>query len=154
MSDILIRQKLKSDIREHFSEKYDIYKEFIDHLIDEVSIDYSMKNKNHYRKEIVCHKERCSARLWNDHYGGRCSFQIKENGLCQLHSNIMKNKGSLPFGTVNDKLPIRDKNGNILKWYNVSDIKDHIDCIVQENRRRLFDCLDKTLYQTLNIDKL
>ena len=152
----LLKQKLKKDLLLHYGDKFTEYERIITGELSKVTFNMNMKNKNHYRNESnkLDDNDRCCARLWNDHYGGRCTFTKRDDMLCLLHRNILEEKGHLPFNTIYESPPERDKNGNILKWYNVNTIEDHIDCIINENKRRVQSILLNSFVQIVNRDKL
>lgn len=139
----LIQKKLYSDLKEHFKD-YDkedldlIIKKKIEEKASKISLKISLKN--HYRddKRDIDDSKRCQARLWNDHFEGRCKNKCKRDGLCLRHYNMMIEKGLLDFGRINEKKPLRNKDGKILSWYeDVTNIKDHINLLREENKKRI-----------------
>lgn len=73
-------------------------------------------SRNHFKNK----KNKCMARLWNDHYGGQCSNTQKIDELCMVHYNIKNKKGSLQFGRIDEPRPERDFfNNNKLNWKDI-----------------------------------
>lgn len=69
------------------------------------------------REKFKKKKNRCMARLWNDHYGGQCSCSRKKGDYCIKHSNMIQKYGVLRFGRIDEDRPIRDNiNNNELHW--------------------------------------
>ena len=89
------------------SEKYEI----MESRIDVYEPKYISREK--FKKK----KNRCMARLWNDHYGGQCSCSKKNGDYCIKHSNMIKKYGVLRFGRIDEIKPLRDNiNNNKLHW--------------------------------------
>ena len=139
----LIQKKLFSDLKEHFKD-YDkedldtIIKKKIDNKLPHINLKITLKN--HYRDDNrdIDSSKRCQARLWNDHFEGRCKNKCKRDGLCLRHFNILEEKGFLEFGRINERKPQRNKDGKVLSWYeDVTSIEDHINLLREENKKRI-----------------
>tara|TARA_B100000900_G_C20596116_1_gene723488 strand:+ start:3410 stop:3877 length:468 start_codon:yes stop_codon:yes gene_type:complete len=152
----LIQKKLYSDLKEHFKD-YD--KEDIDTIIknkiDEKKsyINLKISSNNHYRddKRNIDDSIRCQARLWNDHFEGRCKNKCKNDGLCLRHFNMLNENGYLEFGRITEQKPLRNKDGKILSWYeDVSGIEDHINLLREENKKRIIQYIIHHISKTEN----
>ena len=139
----LIQKILYSDLKEHFKD-YDnkeldvIIQNKIKEKLSEINLKISLKN--HYRDDNrdIDDSKRCQARLWNDHFEGRCKNKCKRDGLCLRHYNMLSRKGFLEFGRIGEEKPIRDKDGKLLCWYeNVTNIEEHINLLREENKNRI-----------------
>jgi hypothetical protein len=139
----LIQTKLVYDLKEHFKEYHG---DKLNNLIMEKvkdklpQINTNISSHNHYRNDKINIKDdiRCQARLWNDHFEGRCKNKCRNDGLCLRHYNMLSQKGFLEFGRIGEGKPIRDKDGKLLSWYeNVTNIEDHINLLREENKNRI-----------------
>ena len=62
-------------------------------------------------------KNKCMARLWNDHHGGQCSNNKKEGDYCMIHYKLLKKRNILQFGRIDECRPEKDYyNFNYLNW--------------------------------------
>ena len=136
----LIQSKLIQDLKEHFKEKD------IDGLIEQKvkeklpKINISLTSRNHFRDDFrdIDDSKRCEARVWNDHFEGRCKNRCKEDNLCLRHYNMLQENGSLEFGRITEEKPLHNKNGKRLTWYeDITNIEDHINLLREENKKRI-----------------
>ena len=118
----LIQKKLYSDLKDHFKDcdnkELDvIIQKKIKEKLSKINLKISLKN--HYRddRRDIDDSKRCQGRLWNDHFEGRCKNKCKKDRLCLRHYNMIMEKGFLEFGRINEKKPVRNKDGKILSWY-------------------------------------
>ena len=69
------------------------------------------------RKHFSKKKDKCMARLWNDHYGGQCSHTKVKGDYCNVHNKILIKYDRLQFGRIDEPKPERDYfNNNKLNW--------------------------------------
>jgi hypothetical protein len=92
----------------------------IDNLnTDNIESKITYKPRYVSRNHFINKKNKCMARLWNDHYGGQCSRKKTKGDYCNVHSNIILKKGLLQFGRIDELRPERDYfNNNNLNWKN------------------------------------
>lgn len=141
----LIQLKLVADLKNHFKDKDKDIANSIAGLIERkvqerlIDIDLSQLSRNHFRDDFrnIDSSKRCDARLWNDHFEGRCKNRCKHDGLCLRHFNMSVNE-DLEFGRVCDERPTKNRHGKYLTWYDgVSTIDGHINLLREENRKRI-----------------
>lgn len=155
----LIQKKLITDLKDIFKD-YD--KEDLDNIIkkkvqEKLSyINLNITSKNHYRDDTrnIDSSIRCQARMWNDHFEGRCKNKCRRDGLCLRHFNMMTEKGFLEFGKINEEKPVRNKDGKILSWYeDIRSIEDHINLLREENKKRILHYINHYInHQISNIE--
>ena len=81
-------------------------------LLDEI-LPSSRINVKNTRKENLCDKDRCMARLWKGGYGGRCCNARKNLGLynekefCNTHQREIEKNGKLRYGRIDEISPFR-----------------------------------------------
>jgi len=69
------------------------------------------------RSHFATKKNKCMARLWNDHYGGQCSRTKINDNYCNIHHKILTKYNKLQFGRIDEPRPDRDYfNNNKLNW--------------------------------------
>lgn len=156
----LIQKKLYSDLKEHFKDHFkDCDNKELDVIIQKKikeklsKINLKISLKNHYREDRrdIDDSKRCQGRLWNDHFEGRCKNKCKKDGLCLRHYNMIMEKGFLEFGRINEKKPLRNKDGKILSWYeDVTSIEDHINLLREENKKRIIQYMINYISNTDN----
>ena len=126
MSSIILntfKEKLKKDILNEFENHTEInyiqlnINNYIKHINFESEYNEYEKQRVYYNRNIYEYKkDTCCARLWNNHYGGRCSRKIKntsdkiyfKNKLCGVHIKIYEKYGKLMFGLYNEPKPERN----------------------------------------------
>tara|TARA_B110000285_G_scaffold194218_1_gene223731 strand:+ start:891 stop:1439 length:549 start_codon:yes stop_codon:yes gene_type:complete len=89
--------------------------EVLNNKLDKTNYKPRYVSRNQFNKKI----NKCMARLWNDHYGGQCSHNKKEKDYCMVHYKLIKKRGILQFGRIDELKPERDYyNNNKLNWKN------------------------------------
>ena len=82
--------------------------------------------------------DRCCARIWNNHYGGRCRYKkVNKSDYCRHHINVFKKNGGLILRRYDEDKPLYNINKNKIPWFN----KPHIDIlndIVQKQHINLY----------------
>lgn len=66
---------------------------------------------------------RCYARIWADHRGTRCNSKIKSDGYCGKHLKCLERHDYLPFGNYDEPRPIINEEGNMIPWYDRTEIE-------------------------------
>ena len=86
-------------------------------LDDNICLTTKYKPRYVSRKHFDKKKDKCMARIWNDHYGGQCSRKKTKGDYCTVHKNIIEKKGLLQFGRIDEPRPERDYfNHHKLNW--------------------------------------
>ena len=65
----------------------------------------------------VSDKDRCCARIWESHRGGRCASKKVNTEYCQKHQNILERDGTLMFGRYDKPKPLYNELGNRIPWF-------------------------------------
>ena len=62
--------------------------------------------KKYKPRQAAPEENRCTSRVWNHGYGGRCMKKCMEgHSLCMQHVAILEKKKKLPYGYYNEKPP-------------------------------------------------
>ena len=144
----LIESKLIQDLHAHFKDKNldALIKEKVHNNISKINTEIT--SKNHFRSNYrdIDENNRCEARVWNDHFGGRCKNSIKKDKLCLRHYNLQDAEKTLEFGRICDRKPTHNRHGKKLTWYeNTLTIDDHIHMLQMEYRNRITTYILHTL---------
>ena len=102
--------------------------DWLESKIGDFKLDENLDNKKETklyksryvsRTHFVNKKNKCMARLWNDHYSCQCSRKKTKGDYCTIHNNIISKRGLLQFGRIDEPRPRKDHfNNNILNWKN------------------------------------
>lgn len=65
----------------------------------------------------ITSNERCCARIWDNHRGGRCASKKTNKHYCSIHQGILDREGELRFGRYDKPKPLYNKRGNVLPWF-------------------------------------
>jgi len=123
--ETLLKMKLKEDLLNELILMYDPdlfpfdLAKFKEHCLQKIesklgSIEF-IKSK---RK--VCSiedKNRCCARIWDNHYGTRCNYlRYKNEDYCKHHLNMIQKKGKLLFNRYDEDKPLYNEKNNRIPW--------------------------------------
>ena len=89
----------------------DRIKTFVNEELKHLNADFSdneticSHKKMITRKKFTFTKDTCQARIWNEGFGGQCSFHKNEGNLCKRHHNMFEKYGYLWLGYIHEDKP-------------------------------------------------
>ena len=120
----LLDIKLKDDLLKFFDDYYESnnlkMNKLIYHKIINKKINFKTKEINFLNQEnrqIKNNQNRCCARIWDNHYGSRCRYKVKNNhDYCKHHLNVIEKKGKLLFNRYDEPRPLFNDQNNPIPW--------------------------------------
>jgi hypothetical protein len=119
MLDALLRDLLVSEIVDA------LHSEFPDQPLERIVREKIQRDPPTFqrlrdKKSISCKvsdADRCCARIWDSHRGGRCASKKANTDYCHKHQNILERDGTLMFGRYDKPKPLYNELGNRLPWF-------------------------------------
>ena len=119
MFDALLRDLLVSEIAGA------LHSEFPDKPVERIVKDKIQRDPPTFqrlkeKKSMPCKvsdSDRCCARIWDSHRGGRCASKKANTDYCHKHQNILERDGTLMFGRYDKPKPLYNESGNRLPWF-------------------------------------
>ena len=122
----ILNIKLKKELFEDLQVNSSIDKDYLQRLINRKVDQYNYKIKLDDKPIVKISDKndinRCCARTWNGHYGGRCPYRKVKSDYCKKHQNIIDEYGYLVFGRYDEPRPTINQKGNKIPWYNYDSI--------------------------------
>jgi hypothetical protein len=138
MLDALLRDLLVSEIVDA------LHAEFPDQPVerivrDKIQIDpptfQRLRDKSPSSSKVP-DKDRCCARIWDSHRGGRCASKKVNTDYCQKHQNILERDGALMFGQYDKPKPLYNDLGNRIPWFEGEPFHE-LEALFEYQRHRL-----------------
>tara|TARA_B100001094_G_C18103541_1_gene757118 strand:+ start:305 stop:799 length:495 start_codon:yes stop_codon:yes gene_type:complete len=151
--EALLRLQLKQDLFKELLSLYNYdlfkidkkeYQKLCHHKI-ESKIESVQFMKQNPKLCLMKDKYRCCARIWDNHYGTRCTyFRHKDKDYCKHHLNVIQKKGKLAFNRYDEDRPIYNEKRNKIPWISLSSIE-----IVNQKIQGQWDNLSTQIHQDL-----
>ena len=109
-------------------------RDIVSRKIREKDISFEKETKTETKTETS--DDRCYARIWDDHRGTRCNSKIKSDGYCGKHLKCLQRHDYLPFGNYDEPRPIINEEGNMIPWYDRTEIES-LDTLINHQLIRL-----------------
>ena len=110
-------------------------RDIVSRKIREKDISFEKETKTETKTE-TSDDRRCYARIWDDHRGTRCNSKIKSDGYCGKHLKCLQRHDYLPFGNYDEPRPIINEEGNMIPWYDRTEIES-LDTLINHQLIRL-----------------
>ena len=140
----LLKDLLLSEITQELGDEYpkEIVKRLVRNKIETDPPTFERLREHGDGSCKIPDNERCCARIWGNHRGGRCMTKRTKTEYCKKHQSIIDRDHTLPFGRYDNPKPLYNEMGNRLPWFE-GDSFHELETLFEYQRRGLRDLIEK-----------